>query len=564
MSDVTMTSDNQPSLSVLPSGGGGAVADSGGPPCSAEQESVIVRQCLGSLAGAVQVWQRTGARTEVKRLHTALGRALSVLGGGAAGAVARAVPQQQPLFCVFVCAPGAEARRDGILARVLADLGAAPAVLRAGLPFERSPEALVAELLHQAQSFLHQAQQPQPAPAASAEEARAALERAVAELQKRRAVVLVCDGIEGFCGTPVPGGSTGSTQHRGGARAALGATEVENSGGQYLQKHSIPSLLADLIAAPGARRIACVATSTVLGVAGMFPDRVRSRDVKTLFLRPCTLAEAKAGVLAGLTFPLDTTATTTMTTTAEVVARKYRERWNEAAARAADPAALDRLDAVVNALSNDPECVPRLVDTVIATVAADVVDAEHPLECVVSAAVLQECALRYCTSLYVHRHVAATLSETEATVLVGIFYLSTLPSSSSRGATASSQQQQQQQQSSSQNTPTRSLSDRLLELFRTSGAASLPAQLKTPAGITEVIERLLANGFAVPLFGHAFRKTRSADDCARLAAEGFVPLICTLAPAELAAVAVQLTKEKRCGSLLSALMQLLPPLTLLS
>ena len=268
-----------------------------------------MRQCLGSLAGAVQVWQRTGARTEVKRLHTALGRALSVLGGGAAGAVARAVPQQQPLFCVFVCAPGAEARRDGILARVLADLGAAPAVLRAGLPFERSPEALVAELLHQAQ-------QPQPAPAASAEEARAALERAVAELQKRRAVVLVCDGIEGFCGTPVPGGSTGSTQHRGGARAALGATEVENSGGQYLQKHSIPSLLADLIAAPGARRIACVATSTVLGVAGMFPDRVRSRDVKTLFLRPCTLAEAKAGVLAGLTFPLDTTATTTMTTTA--------------------------------------------------------------------------------------------------------------------------------------------------------------------------------------------------------------------------------------------------------
>ena len=534
-----------------------------------------MRQCLQRLAGAVQdVWQRAGARTEVKRLHTALGRALGVLAGSTAGALARAGPQQQqPLFCVFVCAPGAETRRDGVLARVLADLGAesaaaaAPAVLRAGLPFERSPEALVAELLRQAQALLrpqhqHTSGGPAPAAAATAEEARAALERAVAELQKQRAVVLVCDGIEGFCGTPVPGTSS---HPRGGSRAALGATEVENSGGQYLQKHSIPSLLADLIAAPGARRIACVATSTVLDVAGMFPDRVRSRDVKTVFLRPCTLAEAKAGVLACLTFPPDGAALP------GPLCREYCVRWNEAAARVADPAALDRLDAVVNALSNDPECVPRLVDTVIATVAADVLDAERPLECVVSAAVLQECALRYCTFLYVHRHVAAALSETEATVLVGLYYLSTLPSSSSSSSSASrvvtgatQQQQQQQQASSSQGMPTRSLSDRLLELFRTSGAASLPAQLKTTAGITAVLERLLADGYAVPLFGRNFRKTRSADDCARVAAEGLVPIVCTLAPAELAAVAVQLAKDQRCGSLLNALMQLLPPLTLLS
>ena len=551
-----------------------AAGAAGGGAGAALRESVCVRQCLQGLAGAVPgVWQRAGARTEVRRLHTALGRALGVLPGSTAGAWARAgQQQQQPLFCVFVCAPGAEPRRDGVLARVLAELGAesasaVPAVLRAGLPFERSPEALVAELLRQAQALLPQKQHQQQVPggptattaAAAAEEARAALERAVAELQKHRAVVLVCDGIEGFCDTPVPG--IGG-QLRGGGRAALGATEVENSGGQYLQKHSIPSLLADLIAAPGARRIACVATSTVLDVAGMFPDRVRSRDVKTLFLRPCTLAEAKAGVLACLTFPPDAAAPP------DPVCQAYRARWNEAAARVAGPAALDRLDAVVNTLSNDPECVPRLVDTVIATIAADVLDAEKPLECVVSTAVLQECALRYCTFLYVHRHVAAELSETEATVLVGLYYLSTLPSSSSSSSSASrtvtGPVQQQQQQSLTPSMPTRSLSDRLLELFRTSGAASLPTQLKTTAGITAVLERLLANGFAIPLFGRNFRKTRSADDCARVAAEGLVPIVCTLAPAELAGVAVQLAKERRCGSLLNALMQLLPPLALLS
>ena len=521
--------------------------------------------CLEELTSGVRMrWMSSTARAEVKRLRDVITRALAAPKPSAVTTSEGATPvavQQQPLFCVLVYASGSEERLDEVLAEVLAGVetarrekedSSAPevTVLRAGLPHERTPEALVQELCRQARLRLREKNGEGPGRATENAEVNT-LEIAVAKLQKHGPVVIICDGIEWFCGTEDAGS-------RSGTKRQVRGEMVENSGNQYLQKHSIPSLLADIIATPiGEQRVACVATSTVLDVTDRFPDRVRSRDVKTVLLRPCSEAEAKSALLSCLTFPDDFTCTT--------AGRKhFVETWNNAVKAAAGPESIELLDAVVNALSNDPECVPKLAETVIASIVANTLRTKGtPTECVVTTSILQDCALRYCSSYCSHWHIAASLSESEATVLTGLYYLShcsrpssLLQSSTSPvpGASAASACSQEVADT------TRSTSDRLFELFRTCGATSLPAQLKSTLGIAAVLGRLISRGYAVPV---ATKRKAASDDVASMAAEGIIPAVCTLSATELAAVLNQMNKERRCGSLLLALLKRLPLLPLL-
>ena len=514
-----------------------------------------VAKCLQELGREVRrKWSDSIARTDTLRFRAMLSNALASLPPQQKRSTNKAPASQQPLFCVFISTPSAQKRRDEILASTLAELKRdrpGLAVLRGGLPFERSAACLEQELCRQARSLLRGKEQQRGVAVAPAgddnrveEEARGALEQALEQLRERGPVLLVCDGIEGFCDT---------ADTRPARTALLGAAQVENRGAQYLQKHSIPSLLADTIAAPGTNRIACVATSAVLDVTSQFSDRVRSRDVKTVFLRPCSAAEARSGLLHCLLF-----AEKRAEEDADIA---FKARWNEAVLRAASPQALDEMDVVANVLCNDAECVPRLVEMVIATVAADAALSATPLECVPAAAVLRDCARRYCTSLYVHRHIASSLSECEATVLVGLCCLAQPQTARYQQPQQQSQQQQQMQQQQA----SRPMCDRLLELFRTCGATSLPAQLRSPAGITLVLSRLLARGDITVRSGAArLRPGAGGDgDQAGVEAEDFAPVVCALPLTVLASVVMQLAKERRCGSLLKALLQRLPPVVLL-
>ena len=65
---------------------------------------------------------------------------------------------------------------------------------------------------------------------------------------------------------------------------------ADPSSEHFERKHSIPSLIADMVAESGGR-VTCVATAHKLAVTELLPDRVRSRGVKPIFFRQLTRAE---------------------------------------------------------------------------------------------------------------------------------------------------------------------------------------------------------------------------------------------------------------------------------
>ena len=65
---------------------------------------------------------------------------------------------------------------------------------------------------------------------------------------------------------------------------------ADPSSEHFERKHSIPSLIADMVTESGGR-VTCVATANKLAVAELLPDRVRSRGIKSIFFRQLTRAE---------------------------------------------------------------------------------------------------------------------------------------------------------------------------------------------------------------------------------------------------------------------------------
>lgn len=72
---------------------------------------------------------------------------------------------------------------------------------------------------------------------------------------------------------------------------------ADPSSEHFERKHSIPSLIADMVSESGGR-VTCVATANKLAVAELLPDRVRSRGIKSIFFRQLTRAECVEHLLS--------------------------------------------------------------------------------------------------------------------------------------------------------------------------------------------------------------------------------------------------------------------------